>query len=246
MFVKVQANMKVMNYTSMTAQLLTRLNSITLLTVRDDNQEHYVIIKNSDHVSGSNLERSKQIAGANSSTRFRHKNKILRPAGSGISTIVSMECASTDVSTNVSWKFVSTDISNECVSSEYISTDVSMESASIDASTGVSTDSVFTDISMYVSTKFVPTNIHSRVYTDNKVIRYTNIFTNVSTRIFMDVPTTVNNNTTHDIDNNNEHKDEDILNKLIEKLRNVSGQKDETIVKSNSYMNTQMIQLNGF
>ena len=64
---------------------------------QDDNHEHYVIIKYSDHESDSHLDESQQIAGANFDTRFPHTNKILRPAGYGISTIISMKRTSTDI-----------------------------------------------------------------------------------------------------------------------------------------------------
>ena len=127
--------------------------------------------------------------------------------GSGISTIFSIKCASTDISTNVSSKCVSIDISNECVTTEYVYIDISMKSVSIEASTGLSKENVFTDVFTHVSAKFVSTNIPTGVSTDDNVIRYTRISTNVSTRIFMDVPTIIINNTTHDINNNNEHKD---------------------------------------
>ena len=195
---------------------------------------HYVIIEKFDHENDGHLENSQQIAGANSGTTFSHTNKILQPAGSGISTIVSMKCASTDIFTNVSLKYISTDISNEFVSTEYVSTDVSTESTSIDPSTGLSTKRVSTDVYMHVSVKFVPTNIHIGFSTDNNVIRCTNIFNNISTRIFMDVPTIVINNTIHDIDNNNnnEHKKEGVLDELIKKLRSVSGQVNELMVNS--------------
>ena len=142
-----------------------------------------------------------------------------------------MKCVSTDTFTNVSLKSVSTDNCNECVSTEYVSTDVSMERVSIDISTGLSTESVFTNNNVLRYTN-VSTNIPTGVSTDYNVIRYTSISTNVSARIFMDVPTIVINNTTHDIDNNNKYKDEDVLDKLIKKLRSVSGQEDELMVNS--------------
>ena len=46
-------------------------------TTQDNNQEHYVSIKNSDHESDSHLDNSQQIAGANSDTRFPYTNEIL-------------------------------------------------------------------------------------------------------------------------------------------------------------------------
>ena len=114
---------------------------------------------------------------------------------------------------------------------EYVSTDVSMESVSIDVSTGLSTESVFTDNNVLRFTN-VFMNISTGVSTEDHVNRYTNISINVSTEIFMDLPTIVINNTTHDIDNNNEHKDKDVLNKLIKKLRSTSGQENELMVNS--------------
>ena len=44
---------------------------------QDDNQEHYVTIKNFDHESEGHIDESQQIAGANTNTRFPHTNKIL-------------------------------------------------------------------------------------------------------------------------------------------------------------------------
>ena len=131
--------------------------------------------------------------------------------------MVSIKCDSTDFSTNISSKCVSIDISNECVCTEYISIDISMKSVSIDTSTSLFTKSVFKDTSTHVSTKFFYTNISTGVSTDNNAIRYTSIFTNVFIRKFMDVPIIVINDTSYDIDNNNEYKEEDVLDKLIEK-----------------------------
>ena len=101
-------------------------------TTYDDNQEHYVIIKISDHKSDSHLDNSQQIAGANSDTKCSHTNDILQPEGSSISTIVSMKCASTDISTTGR---VSTD-----VSTEFVSTNVCMNVFTKTVYTGVSTN----------------------------------------------------------------------------------------------------------
>ena len=69
-------------------------------TTHDDNQEHYVSIKNCDHESDGHLNKSQKIDGTNSDTRFPHTNGILQTVGPSISTIFSMECTSTDISTN--------------------------------------------------------------------------------------------------------------------------------------------------
>ena len=97
---------------------------------QDDNQEHYVTIENSDDESDSQLDDSQQIDGANFDTMFPHKNESLQPAGSTISTIISMECASTDISINSFSKCVSTDVSTD-ISTEDVSTNVSKDVSTI-------------------------------------------------------------------------------------------------------------------
>ena len=172
-------------------------------STQDDNQERYVIIKNFDYKSDGHLNDSQQIDGANSGTGFPSTNRILRPVGSSVSTIVSMKCASIVISNSVSLKCVSTDVSTERVSkdvsTEFVYTNVSTESVYMDAlrislrifllelsSMGVSTE--------YISTAFPQRHLYRCVYTTiylNEFLRHLHgdIYTVVS--LIISLPTSI-------------------------------------------------------